>query len=436
LGSKRYHFSITRAQYGGQTRRTRARTPCGLHIFRCPGYDFCTAESVLSSFHVEESLSRRLLGSDSLCTPPLKYYIRFGGSSSQILFILLCAFANTGAYHGTGQHAADIKPPSEIPIALHWWWACEPTYVLSNMAIKASLAIMLLRLAVDRTHRIIIWITIIVTELFSAAFFFVFIFQCTPSSYFWTQYTGAKGSCINPMVIVYSTYVYSALICVGDWTLAIVPYFIVRNLQMRPRAKVLVAVILAMGAIASTATIIRIPYLHTLSNKADFLYATTDVAIWTCCETGLAITATSAATLRPLFQSFIARSANTLARTASNARSRSRSQPRARPKISRPLCLWPRPSICAPRAVHLQHWRPRSIGNSPQFKDLERGRPVPDWCDPMDKQPSTDETIEVVLEEEIARDRLLRQDTGSVDDEIKPLKIRPKNHICSMMRRQ
>jgi hypothetical protein len=36
----------------------------------------------------------------------------------QIMFACLCGFAITGAFHGTGQHAAEIKPQSEIPIAL------------------------------------------------------------------------------------------------------------------------------------------------------------------------------------------------------------------------------------------------------------------------------------------------------------------------------
>jgi hypothetical protein len=57
---------------------------------------------------------------------------------------------------------------------------------------------------------------------------------------------------------------------------------------------------------ASTATIIRIPYVHTLSDQTDFLYATTDVAIWSCVETGLGIAAACCATLRPLFRSFLA----------------------------------------------------------------------------------------------------------------------------------
>lgn len=40
----------------------------------------------------------------------------------------------------------------------------------------------------------------------------------------------------------------------------------------------------------------------------DFLYATTDVAIWSCSETGIGIAASSFATLRPLFRTFLSRS--------------------------------------------------------------------------------------------------------------------------------
>ena len=45
---------------------------------------------------------------------------------------------------------------------------------------------------------------------------------------------------------------------------------------------------------------IRIPYIRALSNGRDFLYASTDVAIWSLCETGLAIIASACTTLRPL----------------------------------------------------------------------------------------------------------------------------------------
>lgn len=36
----------------------------------------------------------------------------------QVLFVLHATFAITGIHHGTGQHAWDIQPPTELPIGL------------------------------------------------------------------------------------------------------------------------------------------------------------------------------------------------------------------------------------------------------------------------------------------------------------------------------
>lgn len=116
------------------------------------------------------------------------------------------------------------------------------------MAIKASIAVMLLRITIDATHRVIIWVVLLITELYATGFFLLFIFQCRPSAYFWTQYTGASGSCIDPTITVNAVYAYSAIACVGDWAYAILPFFIVWKLQISERGKMLVALILAMGA--------------------------------------------------------------------------------------------------------------------------------------------------------------------------------------------
>jgi hypothetical protein len=224
-----------------------------------------------------------------------------------VLFVFFCTFAISGVHHGTGQHATNL-PPTEIPVGLKWWWACEPVYVLSNMALKFSIGVMLIRIAVARTHKIIIWTVVVVLEVYGAFYFFLFVLQCRPSAYFWTQYTGGKGTCIDPTITVDATYAYSAISCWTDWTLAIIPMFIVWNLQMNIRTKLGLSLILAMAAVASVATIIRIPYVKDLANQADFLYATTDVAIWSTAETGIGLAACSFATLRPLFRSFFLRS--------------------------------------------------------------------------------------------------------------------------------
>lgn len=118
------------------------------------------------------------------------------------------------------------------------------------MAVKLSIAIQLLRISPSKTHRIIIWTTTIIMQTYSVAFFFVFVFQCYPPKFFWTQYQGdVEGTCLNTNVVVNSFYAYSALCCIGDWIFAILPYFLVKDLQMNKRTKVLVALVLVMAAV-------------------------------------------------------------------------------------------------------------------------------------------------------------------------------------------
>lgn len=176
------------------------------------------------------------------------------------------------------------------------------------MALRLSIGVQLLRIAVSKTHKYIIWITVIIFQVCSLAFFLLFVMQCLPSKYFWTRFTGGTGTCINPEITVNATYAYSAVSCATDWTMGLLPISLVWHLQMTPRTKLMVAAILAMGAVASTATIVRMPYVKDLSDQSDFLYATTDVAIWSTAETGIGIAASAIATLRPLVRNFLSRS--------------------------------------------------------------------------------------------------------------------------------
>jgi len=209
-----------------------------------------------------------------------------------------------------------------------------------------SIGLFLIHLAVERYHKVIILIVIIVTDVFGIVYFFLFIFQCQPSSYFWNRFAGngATGKCLPVNIIVNATYISSAISCWGDWTMSIVPMFMIRRLQLPLRTKIVVIGILGLGGMwvppslgqypssyscnygtnysclysASTATIVRFPYVHNLGNKSDFLYSTTDIAIWSTAETGLGITASAFICLRPLFRKFLGRSRGSGARDNSS----------------------------------------------------------------------------------------------------------------------
>lgn len=117
------------------------------------------------------------------------------------------------------------------------------------MAIKASIAIFLLRICVNKIHKIIIWTVTGITEVYSLFFFLLFVLQCRPTSLFWLRYKedAPEGSCLDATVISNAFYGYSAISCLTDWTFSLLPIALVWNLQMNRSTKISVIVILAAG---------------------------------------------------------------------------------------------------------------------------------------------------------------------------------------------
>lgn len=137
-------------------------------------------------------------------------------------------------------------------IAMKAWWIAELGYVGSTTTLKLSIGFFLLRVCVRKTQRVIIWVVVSAVTLFSLFYFFLIIFQCRPTDYFWNQYTqehAGHGKCVGPNIIAGSTYTHSALSALADWTLGILPIFLVWDLNMNPRTKISVAIILALGAL-------------------------------------------------------------------------------------------------------------------------------------------------------------------------------------------
>ncbi|KAK3061972.1 hypothetical protein LTS18_005080, partial [Coniosporium uncinatum] len=88
------------------------------------------------------------------------------------------------------------------------------------------------------------------TAIFGGGYFLLALLQCNPISTFWTMVlpNPPPGSCVDGDIIVAATYAASAINALADWCFGILPIFIVRSLQMEYRQKILVAVILAVGA--------------------------------------------------------------------------------------------------------------------------------------------------------------------------------------------
>lgn len=173
-----------------------------------------------------------------------------------------------GIHYGTGRHHKDLSEDG-IQAAKHCWWFCYVLYSAAMICSKLSIGFLLLRISVRKLHTYIIYIAMLTSIVAGATFVFVCIFQCYPVSFMWDKRT-QSGTCVNNTVISVLAYTYSAFSIMSDLTFAIIPGFLVWNLQLKRKAKIALIPLITMGCIASAAVIARLPFLRYF-NSPDFL---------------------------------------------------------------------------------------------------------------------------------------------------------------------
>ncbi|KAK5790353.1 hypothetical protein VI817_007640 [Penicillium citrinum] len=223
-------------------------------------------------------------------------------------YIMFSASMIGAGLHGNGRHWYNVEPEERV-IAMKYWWLCEIGFCFASIFCKISICIFLMRICIKRVHLWTLYFVMVLTVLAGLVFMFLMLLQCKPLSYFWDRLAWhpvrnieGQGSCINMEIIVAMTYVYSAFAAICDFTVGLLPVFVVHQLQMKQQTKIAVIGILSMACIASSAVIVRIPFVSTFLDLDDFLFSTVQIAYWSNLEIGLGITAGSLATLRPLLR--------------------------------------------------------------------------------------------------------------------------------------
>ncbi|OHE93040.1 integral membrane protein [Colletotrichum orchidophilum] len=247
---------------------------------------------VLSRAYVKVCIVKSVAVDDWLIFGAMLGYTAYGGIALHGI--------TSGA---TGKHITELKVDQAV-ISLRAWYICEVLYSPITLAIRTSICVLLLRLALNKVHRWIIYGNLAVVWMISIAFFCIMTFQCMPPSYFWKQLYGEEGSCINFNIVPDATIAHSIISAMSDWCMGLLPIALLWNVNLNRRTKALVAVLLSMGMVAGIALIVRIPYVRRLAISTDFLYETIDVAIWSVLEPALGIIAASVTSLRPLFQNW------------------------------------------------------------------------------------------------------------------------------------
>lgn len=150
--------------------------------------------------------------------------------------------------HGVGTLGSGMSL-EEAMVGLRAWWLCEILYPPVTLSVRTSVAVFLLQIAVQRVHRRIIIGVMVAFWVVTIPLFFVALFQCQPVSYFWMQPfpNVPRGKCMDGSVMYIVSVIHSVISACCDWTLGIIPVFMLWKVQLSMKTKLTLFLLLSMG---------------------------------------------------------------------------------------------------------------------------------------------------------------------------------------------
>ncbi|KAF6798272.1 hypothetical protein CSOJ01_12704 [Colletotrichum sojae] len=189
-----------------------------------------------------------------------------------------------GAFTGIG------SPDSKLDVAI---------MIEGAKASPPSICATLIRIATHRRFVYTLYGLITMSAVSTFIAILAVLIRCKPVAASWNP---ALGTCLPQTIIITLTYVVSVINIVNDFTVAIIPIIMLWNVQMRRKLKIITTMVLGLGILASTATIIRMPYSTAYSNPENLLQNVGNIILWTVVECGMGIIAGSLPMLRQLFK--------------------------------------------------------------------------------------------------------------------------------------
>ncbi|KAI1489848.1 hypothetical protein F5X96DRAFT_638920 [Biscogniauxia mediterranea] len=215
-------------------------------------------------------------------------------------YVLFASFTFVALHYGYGVSPA--QPWFNSQEAQHYWFACLFAYIITAGIIKISIALVLLRINVRRSIKVILIVLMVLATIIVLVLSLLLGLQCRPLSLSWGV---GEGKCFDWRTIVHTSYAFSICDIIFQWLLSLLPIPMLWNVQISPREKISISVLLGLGMISSIATLVRFKYLLDVPNRHESDPASEDVrnallaVMWSHIELFLAMLATSLVACRP-----------------------------------------------------------------------------------------------------------------------------------------
>ncbi|KAI1125486.1 hypothetical protein F5Y10DRAFT_268024 [Nemania abortiva] len=203
-------------------------------------------------------------------------------------------------HYGVGRHAIYLREEQRVN-AVYMIWLSAPFSPSSAAVGKISIALLLLRLMNrNRWWETFLWILISLLVIVNLLLIIITFAQCTPVTFLWNRVgSGAHGTCWPPTVQQDYGYFQGAFSAFSDLILAVFPISIIWDLKMPLHSKLIMAVLMALGVIATAAATVKTVELRNLATP-DFTWDAVPLVYWFLAENWIIIICACVPTVKPL----------------------------------------------------------------------------------------------------------------------------------------
>ncbi|KAI8941917.1 hypothetical protein NX059_000032 [Plenodomus lindquistii] len=191
-----------------------------------------------------------------------------------------------------------ILTPKQMVNQVQTTLAIEIIYYVSINAIKISILLFYLRIAVIKRFEHLCKATIYFLAVFCVVCVVCCLVQCVPLHKMW-DFTGiVKGHCVNTTALFYTT---SGVNILADIWILILPITTLLKVQRPTREKVALVGIFSLGVFSCIASIVRLYSIRIYTESKDPFYDSVPVNLWSMVELNMGILCASIPSLKVLF---------------------------------------------------------------------------------------------------------------------------------------
>ncbi|PSN73342.1 hypothetical protein BS50DRAFT_629381 [Corynespora cassiicola Philippines] len=209
------------------------------------------------------------------------------------------------SFSGVGAPDASLSA-QEMADSLMWFYVFQEFWCFTLISIKWSIGFTLLRIANgQRWIEVVIYTCLAMVTLSMGGTGMYLFFQCMPVEKNW--HTAIEGSCQPREIQTALSFVVAAVSITTDWIFAILPAFLLWDVQMDPRVKLSVVGLLGLGVFASIAPIVRLKFLIGMNDQTKFIENLGPILAWAAAEMNVGMLIANLPACRPLLEKMLSR---------------------------------------------------------------------------------------------------------------------------------